>query len=146
MKQNIKIKTGDIAPCGMNCAVCYGYLREKNRCPGCRSMDGPVDYCRKCIIRNCLELKKGRTGFCYTCGKFPCKRLKSLDYRYRKKYGMSMIENLSAIKENGVRAFVKAEKRDGNVKNAAPQGRVCLFPGLRHLQANRRTDSFVPVI
>jgi hypothetical protein len=25
-----------IAPCGMNCGVCMAYLREKNKCPGCR--------------------------------------------------------------------------------------------------------------
>ena len=30
------IKTRLIAPCGMNCAVCLGYLREKNKCPGCQ--------------------------------------------------------------------------------------------------------------
>ncbi len=25
-----------IAPCGMNCGTCLGYLREKNKCVGCR--------------------------------------------------------------------------------------------------------------
>lgn len=28
-----------IAPCGMNCSICMAYLREKNKCPGCRGND-----------------------------------------------------------------------------------------------------------
>ena len=28
-----------IAPCGMNCGICVGHLREKNRCAGCNSDD-----------------------------------------------------------------------------------------------------------
>lgn len=24
-----------IAPCGMNCQLCYAFQREKNKCPGC---------------------------------------------------------------------------------------------------------------
>ena len=33
------MKSELIAPCGMNCGICYGYLREKNKCPGCRKRD-----------------------------------------------------------------------------------------------------------
>jgi hypothetical protein len=42
----------------------------------------------------------------------PCERLKQLDARYRTKYGMSMIANLTEIKEKGVDAFLahQAEK------------------------------------
>jgi hypothetical protein len=36
--------------------------------------------------------------------------LKQLDDRYKKKYGMSMIENLEAIEKNGIREFVKTER------------------------------------
>ena len=25
-----------IACCGMNCNLCIGFLREKNKCPGCK--------------------------------------------------------------------------------------------------------------
>ena len=28
-----------IAPCGMNCRLCWGYVREKNSCPGCLRID-----------------------------------------------------------------------------------------------------------
>jgi hypothetical protein len=67
-------------------------------------------YCRKCIIRNCSELAESSSKFCGKCEQFPCKRLKNLDKRYRSKYGMSMLENLARISEEGIRKFVKDEK------------------------------------
>ena len=99
-----------IAPCGMNCSLCIGHLREKNKCPGCREMDGNESGCgRKCIIRNCDKIKEIK--FCSEkCGKFPCKRLNNLDKRYKTKYGMSMIENLENIRKNGIRKFIETEK------------------------------------
>jgi hypothetical protein len=33
------IKTTLIAPCGMNCAVCLGFLRKEKRCAGCFSIE-----------------------------------------------------------------------------------------------------------
>jgi len=45
-----------------------------------------------------------------TPGRSTCTRLRRLDARYRKKYGMSMIENLGAIREQGIRAFVRTER------------------------------------
>jgi hypothetical protein len=101
-----------IAPCGMNCALCLGYLREKNRCLGCREMcKNKPDLCRKCTIIHCNILKKNNWKFCSDkCEKYPCKRLKDLDKRYRTKYGMSMIENLESIQKLGIHKFVKNEK------------------------------------
>lgn len=106
------MKNSLIAPCGMNCGICLGYLREKNKCPGCRKMDGyESSYGRKCIIKNCLILKENKMKFCSDkCDKYPCKRLKNLDKRYQTKHGMSMIENLENIKKLGIRTFVKNEK------------------------------------
>jgi len=99
-----------IAPCGMNCAICLGYLREKNRCPGCRGdADRLPTSCRRCIIRNCETMRTNESGFCYECAKYPCKRLKALDKRYRTKYGMSMLDNLAFIRDNGLAAFVAKE-------------------------------------
>jgi hypothetical protein len=99
-----------IAPCGMNCGTCLGYLREKNRCPGCRvfSMDKAVSI-QRCIIPGCEHLSKTKSGFCYDCGKFPCRRLKQLDLRYRTKYRTSFIENLMMIKEKGMETFLEFE-------------------------------------
>lgn len=99
-----------ITPCGMNCGVCYAFLREKNRCPGCRLLkkDIPVSIAR-CKIRNCGVMKNGGISFCHECKDFSCKDLQSLDKRYRAKYRMSQIENLEFIKKNGIRKFVKNE-------------------------------------
>ena len=66
-------------------------------------------YCVRCIIRNCEIIKTNQSGFCYECPKYPCRRLKELDRRYRTKYGMSMIENLGFIREQGLSAFVDKE-------------------------------------
>lgn len=99
-----------IAPCGMNCGICLGYLREKRKCPGCRG-DVNAPGCIKCIIRNCEVIEKNQSKFCFECDKFPCKRLKQLDKRYRTNYAMSMIENLGNIKSIGLNAFVDNEKK-----------------------------------
>jgi hypothetical protein len=100
-----------IAPCGMNCGICLGHLRDKNKCLGCREMsESKPNQCRKCIIVHCKILKENKMLFCSNkCEKFPCTRLKNLDKRYRAKYGMSMLENLENIKKFGINKFVKSE-------------------------------------
>jgi hypothetical protein len=100
-----------IAPCGMNCMLCMAYKRNKKHCPGCNVHDkNKSKSCVACIIKNCVELQKTKTGFCYSCSKFPCKRLKQLDLRYRTKYGMSMIQNLLSIEKEGIEKFVEMQK------------------------------------
>ncbi len=105
------MKSSLIAACGMNCGICYAYLREKNKCPGCRLFDAqePVSIVW-CKIRNCELIKKGKVKFCFECDSFACKRLKQLDKRYRTKYNMSEIDNLEYIRKNGIRKFVENEK------------------------------------
>lgn len=101
-----------IAPCGMNCEICIGHIREKNKCPGCNAMDEEKSrYSRKCIIKNCPVLKEKNLKFCSDeCEKYPCLRLKNLDKRYRTKYGMSMIENLENLKNLGIEKFFEQEQ------------------------------------
>ena len=97
-----------IAPCGMNCGICWAYLREKNKCPGCRFSDKDKPITRlKCKIKICSKLN---SKFCYDCKDFPCDRLNHLDKRYRTKYDMSMIENLEFIQKNGITQFLKHEE------------------------------------
>jgi hypothetical protein len=102
-----------IAPCGMNCNLCMAYLRDKNRCPGCRASDkDKAISCRRCIIKNCEILRQNKLRFCSPkCKNYPCARLKSLDKRYRTKYAMSMIENLEFIDKKGIRKFLKNEEK-----------------------------------
>jgi hypothetical protein len=112
-----------IAPCGMNCAVCVSYLAMKN---GLKQKDFGKTYCAGCLPRgkNCAFMKKqcdrlgkGLVRFCYECPDFPCRRLITLDKRYRTKYHMSMIDNLEYIKNNGVGSFLE--------KGAAPNVVEC---------------------
>ena len=117
-----------VAPCGMNCGICIAYLREKNKCPGCRgeNADKPITRVR-CKIKNCTIFRKSRAKFCFECGNFPCDTLKHLDTRYRTNYDMSMIENLVAIKNFGMRKFLKNE----DVRWTCPHcgGKICVHRG-----------------
>lgn len=101
-----------IAPCGMNCAICIGFLRDRNPCPGCLGADEhKPKHCVQCSVVICPELANQADRFCHSCEKLPCKRLKTLDKRYRAKYGMSMLENLENIKTLGIVKFVANEQK-----------------------------------
>jgi len=78
-----------------------------------------------CRIRICTE----RTGrYCFNCCQFPCDRLKHLDKRYREKYGMSEIENLVFIHENGINEFVINER----MRWQSPEGILCVHDRERY--------------
>lgn len=114
-----------IAPCGMNCGLCLGYQREKNKCGGCNGSDSNKPaYCVSCSIRNCEQIQKCDSKLCYECSKLPCARMKQLDKRYRTKYGMSMLENLAMIKNSGMDAFLENEKVKWTCKHCG--GAVCV--------------------
>jgi len=117
-----------IAPCGMNCGICLAYLREKNKCPGCRGTDTNKPVTRvRCKIKTCEVNQKEKTTFCFKCKTFPCTHLKHLDERYRTKYNMSMIENLEFIKKSGIKKFIGNEK----IKWACSEcgGIICVHNG-----------------
>ena len=104
---HLMLKPGLIAPCGMNCALCLAFQRPKQKCPGCWGDDmNKSKSCQSCIIRNCTTIQNNSSHFCYECEKMPCRRLKQLDTRYRSKYGMSMIANLTGIRDQGMDAFL----------------------------------------
>ena len=105
-----------IAPCGMNCGLCIAYQAEKydlkkkgfNRksCPGCIPRG---KYCLH-MKEHCKKVGEGWLRFCHQCDDFPCKRLKSLDQRYRIKYHLSMIDNLQQIKGQGMESFLTGQE------------------------------------
>lgn len=117
-----------IAPCGMNCGICYAYLREKNNCPGCRHIktEMPVSIAG-CKIRNCELVKNKELDFCFECEHYPCKNLKHLDIRYRAKYNMSEIDNLDFIKKEGIRKFLKKEDEKWSCPKCS--GKICVHKG-----------------
>jgi hypothetical protein len=53
--------------------------------------------------------------------------VRQLDLRYRKKYGMSMIENLEAIRQHGIRKFIKSEKERWTCSECG--GVICVHRG-----------------
>ena len=105
-----------IAPCGMNCGICSGYLAYKYDiksngigvpyCIGCRPRDKKCAFLKK----RCSLLLAGQVQYCYECKDFPCKGLEHIDKRYRSLYRMSMIENLKFIGENGIEQFLESEE------------------------------------
>ncbi len=109
MGVNMRIKTVLIAPCGIDCALCMGYQREKNKCGGCRAGRLKCTSCQNCVVINCAKLAKLKKKFCIYCADYPCRRLKQLDKRYKSKYNTSVFENLAYIKEHGVKAFAEMD-------------------------------------
>jgi hypothetical protein len=127
-----------IAPCGMNCGICMAYLREKRRCSGCRIDNTNKFVTRvKCIIKNCEVIKTNKSGFCFECADYPCKRLRQLDKRYRTKYSMSMLDNLESIKDIGLVAFVDKEKERWRCLKCG--GTICVHRGYCYSCGERAT-------
>ena len=99
-----------VAPCGINCGVCMRYLREKNKCPGCRADDtNKLITCIRCKIKNCEFFRNENADFCFECPDFPCDKMEHIDKRYRNRYNTSLIENLEDIKNSGINKFLKNE-------------------------------------
>lgn len=123
-----------IAPCGMNCALCSSYLAMKNDlkstgimktyCAGCRPRGKNCAFMKK----NCELLGEGKVQYCHECAEFPCRRLKQLDKRYRTNYRMSMIENLTYIKEHGIDKFLKKEEEKWRCPECG--GTICCHNGI----------------
>lgn len=111
MRKNI-FTADQIAPCGMNCGVCSGYLAFIHAIPKAR---GKITHCSGCRARKkrcaylkgyCEELADGLISFCYECQRFPCKRLQHIDNRYQSTYGASLIHNLEEVRDLGINAFL----------------------------------------
>lgn len=137
-----------IAPCGMNCGVCISYLAMKadlnkkgfarRYCIGCRPRGKNCTF----LAGHCARIGKGLVQFCYDCHDFACRRLETLDKRYRASYRMSMIANLEVIREYGIKPFLQAEA----VKWRCPEcggvicchNGLCLDCGLDKLRRNRK--------
>ena len=116
MKEDLSNSQELIAPCGMNCAICSGYLALNH---DVKSEGIRMPYCKGCRPRGkiCAFLKKrcelllnNKVRFCYECENFPCEALLRLDKRYRTYFRMSMIKNLKTIEKKGISEFLKKEE------------------------------------
>ncbi len=122
-----------VAPCGMNCATCSGYLAYSKAVAKKR---GAISHCAGCRPRNkqcaylkghCDLLSKGAVDFCYECQRFPCVRLRHLDERYMKNFKVSLIGNLRQILEEGLGAFLEGEEQRHRCGRCG--GTVCVHNG-----------------
>ena len=137
-----------IAPCGMNYRLCIAFQAgisglnqkgfRKTTCPGC------LPRGKNCLHMGdrCAQMAAGQIRYCFQCASFPCKQLKALDRRYRTKYHMSMIDNLTWIRDRGMSSFLKREvgiwrcSRCGGV--ICCHNGLCLNCDLELLRKNRR--------
>jgi hypothetical protein len=109
MKMPGEIPVIMLAPCGMNCGVCYVFLRKKKPCLGCRGQDvSKPEHCRKCRIKDC-SIKQGN-HFCFECSSFPCATIKRLDKSYRKRYQVSLIDNATRLNAVGAQQYLQEER------------------------------------
>jgi hypothetical protein len=123
-----------VAPCGMNCGICSGYLASTHDikklgvrmsyCAGCRPRDKHFSFLKK----RCRPLTENRVNFCYECPDVPCDRLKTIDKRYRERYRMSMLDNLAFIKDHGIDAFLKKEEEKWQCPYCS--GTICCHNGI----------------
>ena len=98
----------------MNCGVCKWYLADSRGIP---KKIGKVSHCPSCLPRNkncfikrgCAKLRRNEIRFCFECEDMPCENLDRLDRRYRKRYDMSMVENLRELKK-GMKQFLKSQE------------------------------------
>jgi hypothetical protein len=121
-----------IAPCGMNCGICKGYLNYSRGIP---KKKGKVIHCIGCLPRNkncfikrgCKKLRKNEIKSCFECEVMPCENLDRLDKRYRTRYNMSMVENLKELKNKGMNKFLASQRK----KYKCPKcgGVVCVHDG-----------------
>jgi hypothetical protein len=134
IKNNFKIDQELSAPCGMNCAICSGYLALKHDvknkgvkmpyCKGCRPRDKKCSFLKK----RCNLLLNHQVKYCYECKKCPCDNLKHIDNRYRNFFRMSMIENLDFIKKKGITKFLKKERKKWKCQKCG--GLICCHNGI----------------
>lgn len=123
-----------IAPCGMNCNVCSGYLAFTNDvknqgikmpyCEGCRPRDKKCAFLKK----SCELLLSNKVEFCSECKDYPCEKLKHVDKRYQTLFRMSLIGNLESIEEDGILKFLEAQEEKWRCSKCG--GIVCCHNGL----------------
>lgn len=102
-----------LAPCGINCAHCRGYLNYKydagkGKCIGCRPRDKQCAFLKK----KCSHSLGEKIDFCYECPDFPCENLQRINRNYQKHdYLNDFVENNLRIKEVGSEKFKEEQRR-----------------------------------
>jgi len=98
-----------LAPCGVNCFVCYAHLKNKKPCSGCLGDDNnKPERCKNCDIKKCAA-EKGYTH-CYECSTYPCTIIKRLEKSYLQRYRVDLRKNCEIANTQGPSALMKDER------------------------------------
>ena len=109
MKMTGEIAETMLAPCGIDCGVCYVHLKNKKPCLGCWGQDdSKPQHCRQCKIKVCA-MEQG-IDFCSSCSSFPCAIIKRLDKSYRQRYQVSLVDNALRQKRVGAKQHLSEER------------------------------------
>ena len=118
-----------IAPCGLDCSICSQALNKEEPCAGCNGPDdNKPEFCATmCTIIKCVKRRGYR--FCDECRDFPCKDSAERESRYLSQYAMkeSPFENMKAIRENGMKAFLETERKKWTCECG---GIICVHDGI----------------
>jgi len=110
-----------IAPCGVICDICLGFLRIKDKCVGCNHDGNKPKHCYVCSIKSCTEKKGSDQLLCIDCIKYPCKRIKELNKRYLLKYGEDLRKNMEECNEKGIDEFIRNQNEKWICKHVGLQ-------------------------
>lgn len=59
------MRPSSIAPCGVNCDICLGFQRKKNKCSGCKTAGNKPYHCTVCSIKTCPEKHGKENELCF---------------------------------------------------------------------------------
>ena len=103
-----------IAPCGLDCSLCWKAHEKENPCGGCMGPDeNKPDFCRsRCTIILCERLKREGYRFCDQCPEYPCEACREREERYGSQYALkeSPEGNLAMIREKGMAYFLQRQR------------------------------------
>jgi len=110
MNTTTKKRHPPIACCGIDCGLCpHYYTAGSSRCPGCGGPDFELKH-PSCGILTCCVKKKG-LEVCGLCPEFPCSRLRGWHAADSFVTHARSLENLRAIKRDGLPAFLRQQAR-----------------------------------
>ena len=121
-----------IAPCGLDCSICFQAQIEENPCPGCNGPDeNKPEFCAKrCGIILCQKRRGNGYKYCDECSDYPCEDVMEKETRYTSQYPVkeSPLENLRMIRELGMEAFLEQERQRWSCEKCGKP--ICVHTGI----------------
>lgn len=106
------MKESQYGPCGLYCAACGA-----PDCLGCLS-DNVDNWVEQCKFRNCSREKS--VDFCCFCSDYPCTELREF-MNDQWPHHWTMESNLEYIKKNGVKKWLKAQKKEWSCNSCSKE-------------------------